>query len=67
MNKIKWRLRGYDNYGITAKGIMINLTRNTTVKKTVKGYTKGYYLSGKFKSLSQINSMAYVDNVTVPF
>ena len=68
MNKIKWRLKGFDKYGITSKSEVINIKTDHVLQRTVKGYTIGYYLSGKFKSLQQIRSLSYkYEKVKCPF
>lgn len=37
------------------------------IKRTVKGYTIGYWLNGKFRSLNWINKNAKKKNIECPF
>lgn len=54
---IEWTLKGCPNYGVTNKGIIINLKRGTILKKTMVGYSKGYYIDGKFMTLSKLRKV----------
>lgn len=54
---IEWTLKDYPNYGVTNKGIIINLKRGTILKKTMVGYSKGYYIDGKFMTLSKLRKV----------
>jgi hypothetical protein len=50
---------GYDGYGIS-KGVGIfNLQTGKKLKKQLKGYTVGYYLSGRFLSMAFIKNLVY--------
>lgn len=54
---IDWLLKDNPNYGVTNKGLIINLKRGTILKKTMVGYSKGYYIEGKFKTLSKLRKV----------
>jgi len=54
---IAWTLKDYINYGVTDKGIIINLKRGTIIKKTMVGYSKGYYIEGKFITLTKLRKL----------
>ncbi len=53
----KWVVKGYDLYFIDDKNKMINRITGKTLQMQAKGYTKGYYLNGKFLSLKQIRPL----------
>ncbi len=59
----KWIIKGYDNYIIANDNNIYNIKTRRKLKMQLKGYTKGYYLNGKFLSLSQIRKITtkYVD------
>ena len=54
---IDWTLKDYPNYGVTSRGIIINLKRSTILKKTMVGYSKGYYIEGKFITLAKLRKL----------
>jgi hypothetical protein len=54
---IDYTLKNYDNYGVTDRGIVINLKRCKILKRTVVGYSKGYYIEGKFITLTKLRTM----------
>lgn len=56
---IEFKIKGYPDYGITNKGIFINLKSKRILKKIVLGYTKGYYINGKFKSLNSLRKLLF--------
>jgi hypothetical protein len=51
---LKFQYKPSVNYKFTDKGICINTKRNRIVKRTLVGYTEGFCLNGKFKSLMAI-------------
>lgn len=58
---IDWRVKDYPNYGVTKSGIVINLQRCKILKRTVVGYSKGYYISGKFITIGKLRTMLIKD------
>ena len=50
----KWEVEGFPLYFVDDKNKMRNINTGKILQMQVKGYTKGYYLNGNFKSLSQI-------------
>ena len=48
----KWRLNFTDNYIVADNNKVYNTKTNTLLQMQLKGYTKGYYLHGKFYSLN---------------
>lgn len=53
----KWVIKGYELYIIDDKNKLRNINTGHIIQMQVKGYTKGYYLNGKFKSLIQIRKL----------
>ena len=57
-----------DNYQFTEELKCINIKRNTLVKRTLVGYTEGYCLNGKFKSIAAIKKdLVFIGKIIVPF
>lgn len=54
---VEWVIKNHPNYGITKNGIVINNYTGNILKRTLKGYTIGYYIHGKFHSLSKLRTM----------
>jgi len=51
-----WQLSFANNYQFTSKGVCVNVATNRVIKKTVVGYTVGYNIKGRFRSLKQLRS-----------
>ena len=49
--KAKYRLKDNENYIFSTCGLCFNLKSGKLVKQITKGYTIGYLINGKFKSL----------------
>jgi hypothetical protein len=49
-----WQLNSCSNYRFTANGICINVNTNRIIKKTVVGYTAGYNINGRFRSVKRL-------------
>jgi hypothetical protein len=65
---IDFTLKNYPNYGVTNKGIVISLQRCKILKRTVVGYSKGYYIGGKFITLTKLRTMLVkVEKIKCPF
>ena len=65
---IDFTIKDCINYGVTNKGIIINLKRGKILKRTVVGYSKGYYIGGKFITLTKLRTMLVkVEKVKCPF
>lgn len=50
----KWQIKDEPNYFIGTDNKVYNLKTGKKLQMQIKGYTKGYYLSGKFYSLKQL-------------
>jgi len=49
--RAKYRLKDNENYIFSTCGLCFNLKSGKLVKQITKGYTIGYLINGKFKSL----------------
>jgi hypothetical protein len=54
---VEWCIKNHANYAITKKGIVINTITGNILKRTLKGYTIGYYIQCNFYSLSKLRTM----------
>ena len=54
--EFKWNL--LDKYSITKDKRIFNTKTMREIKRTVNGYSVGYWLSGKFYTLKKINEIA---------
>lgn len=55
MSEKTWWL--LDRYQVNSKFEITNTKTNKQLKRTVKGYTIGYYIQDRFYSLKQLQSM----------
>lgn len=53
----KWLITGYELYFVDSENKMRNRNTGKVLQMQLKGYTKGYYLNGKFLSLKQIRPL----------
>lgn len=53
----KWQIINVPNYFIGNDNKVYNLKTGKKLQMQLKGYTKGYYLSGKFYSLKQLRPL----------
>ncbi len=53
----KWEIEGHPLYFIDSCGKVRNYNTGKALQMQLKGYTKGYYLNGQFKSLGQIRPL----------
>ena len=53
----KWLIEGHPLYFIDDKNKVRNTQSGKVLQMQLKGYTKGYYLNGKFLSLKQIRPL----------
>lgn len=54
--KSKYRLKNNINYVFSICGLCFNLKSGKLVKQITKGYTIGYLIDGKFRSLKALKS-----------
>ena len=53
----KWLIKDYPLYFVDDKNKVRNKQTGKVLQMQLKGYTKGYYLNGKFLSLKQIRPL----------
>ena len=53
----KWLIEGHQLYFIDDKNKVRNMKSGKVLQMQLKGYTKGYYLNGRFLSLKQIRPL----------
>lgn len=53
----KWLIDGFPLYFIDDENKVRNINTGQVLQMQLKGYTKGYYLNGQFKSLAQIRPL----------
>lgn len=64
----RWQIRGKEHYKITKEGTLFNAKTGRVIKRTVVGYTVGYWIGRKFYSLAALNNMAEkITPVKCPF
>ena len=55
--KPKWYIKGYDNYFFNSENQLVNLDTNNIIKKSVKDYSTGFRLNGKFITLKKLKPL----------
>lgn len=64
----KWQIKDHELYFIDNENKVRNINTGKILKMQLKGYTKGYYLNGQFKSLKQIHPLLVkYKNEKIPF
>ena len=64
----KWSIKNEENYFVGSDNNVYNLKTKKKLQMQLKVYTKGYYLSGKFYSLSQMrNKLVKIEKINCPF
>tara|TARA_R110001632_G_scaffold137804_1_gene253402 strand:+ start:1359 stop:1625 length:267 start_codon:yes stop_codon:yes gene_type:complete len=54
----KWEIKGHEDYYFTSLKELYNSKTNRIVKQVVKGgYSTGYVIDGKFKTLKKLNPL----------
>ena len=63
-----WQLDFAPNYQFDKKGNCYNVKTGREIKQTVIGYTLGYCIKGKFKSLTSLRaSLVKIQKTDCPF
>ena len=63
-----WMLDYANNYQFDRNGNCYNIKTGKPLNKTIIGYTEGYCIKGKFKSLSKLrNHLVKIKNYDCPF
>lgn len=67
-NSLVWEYKDDVKYKFDKDGNCFNTQTQKQIKRTMVGYTEGFCLNGKFKSLSQIRAkLIKIQPVTCPF
>jgi hypothetical protein len=65
---IVWEINGVPDYGFGKDKQLYNLKTSKRLTRTVKGYTQGYYIKGKFYTLNKLKPLLIrPTNFDVPF
>lgn len=54
---VVWAIKDHPKHGVTSDGVLLNIITGKPLQRSVKGYTIGYYLNGRFYSISQLRKM----------
>lgn len=66
--KIKWVIKGYEEYGFGEDKNLYNLKTGRKIKHTVVNYSKGFCIRGKFMTDNKIKQLLEIkNNYYVPF
>ena len=66
--KVKWQLRGKENYVWTEDKRLYNLRTGRFIKKTLKGLTPGYWIGKEFIRLGDLRGrVEIIPKVDLPF
>lgn len=64
----KWKLSTNYNYRWTDSGKLYNVRTMREIKKTVNGYSVGYWIAGRFVTLQNLRKqLIKIDNEYCPF
>jgi hypothetical protein len=64
----KWNIKNEYNYFVASDNNVYNLKTKKKLQMQLKGYTKGYYLSGRFYSLIQLRKLLVkINKIKCPF
>ena len=64
----KWVIQNHPLYFVDSDNKIRNIKSGKVLQMQLKGYTKGYYLNGKFMSLKQIRPLLQkYKTETLPF
>ena len=65
---VVWELKFAPEYQFTPGGKRINVQRGKELQMKVKGYTRGFYIRGKFRSLTALRKdLIKIRNQEIPF
>lgn len=61
-------IKNSPNYQFTKDGKCINTNRMKEIKRTVVGYSVGFCINGKFRTLSSIRKeLVKIEKINIPF
>lgn len=61
--KIKWRIKGYDDFGFGEDNKLYNLKRGVEKIQTLNSSVKGYWIGRKFYTLEKLKPLLYKDEM----
>ncbi len=65
---LKWQLKNFPHYKFSSCGKCFNTKRGKEVKRVLIGYTQGFCINGKFRSLKQLrNELVKIEIINCPF
>ena len=65
---VVWQIDFAKHYMVTSDGIVINSLTGNVVSRTVKGYSIGYHIAGKFYTLNTLrNCLEKIHHIEMPF
>ena len=59
--KIKWRIKGYDDFGFGVDNKLYNLKRGKEKIQVLNSGVKGYWFGRKFYTLEKLKPLLYKD------
>jgi hypothetical protein len=66
--KIKWKIKGFDNYVFTENKKLFNLQTGREIRQILNGGSYGYCLKGRFYTLNKLKLLVYKDQkIDLPF
>ena len=64
----KWKIDFAEQYKLTPEGVMYNSLTGRKIKKTVNGYSVGYWIAGKFYTCARLREhLLRIKNIKSPF
>lgn len=65
---LKWQLKFSPNYQFDKKGNCYNIKSGRQIKRTLIGYTEGFCINGKFRSLTMLREhLELISKTYTPF
>ena len=66
--RLKWQVKDNPNYRWSECGKLFNIKSGRVLKKTLNGYSKGYWIGKKFITLSNLRKqLVKIEHVYCPF
>jgi len=59
---LKWKIKGFDNYGFGSNKKLYNLKTKREIKQTVVCSSIGYWMDKKFITLNKLKPLIYAYN-----
>jgi hypothetical protein len=66
--ELRWQIVGHESYYFTDKKTLVNAKSGREIKRTLIGYTQGYWVDRKFMTLNKLRPLLQRPvNFDVPF